>query len=414
MIRITNRPLTSCSDACECARQFTPGLRLTELYPALRGGVFSGLLALSLATPALGAPAPIQNDFRDDQVLLNLPNLSSTQTSDIRTAQQLAEQVQTHLQQARSEGDPRFLGYAQRLLQDWPDDRMTDRLRVLRATLWQSLHRFDDAREDLNQVLARDGDTQNHVQALLTLANLEIVQGRYSEALTACKQLEKLYPGLIAASCRAQVLARTGQADTVYTELKAQTQQAQGQGQGNTTAMLWAEGTLADIAAQLGRPEAEQHWRNVLALDPEDLYSRTQLADWLIQKQRFEQAVALTKGYDAVDSLAVLRAIALQATGSGQAKSLIASLDERFTEARWRGNLLHQRDYARFLLDIQQQPDEALTYARENWQSQREPMDTRLLLRAAGATGNSAVIDTTGEWLASINQRDARYPEVQP
>ena len=110
----------------------------------------------------------------------------------------------------------------------------------------------------------------------------------------------------------------------------------------------------------------------------------------------------------------MLRAIALQATGSGQAKSLVESLDERFTEARWRGNLLHQRDYARFLLDIQQQPDAALAYAQENWQSQREPMDTRLLLRAAGATGNSAVIDTTDEWLASFNQRDARFPEIQP
>jgi tetratricopeptide (TPR) repeat protein len=367
---------------------------------------------VSLATPALGAPAPIQSEFPDDQVLLTLPNLSSTQTSDIRTAQQLADQVRTHLQQARSEGDPRFLGYAQRLLQDWPADRMTDSLRVLRATLWQSLHRFDEAREDLNLVLNRDGDTRDHVQALLTLANLEIVQGRYAEALTACKKLEKLYPGLIAASCEAQVLARTGQADSAYTELKALMQQAQGEG--NITPMLWAEGTLADIAAQLGLPVAEEHWRNVLAQDPDDLYSRTQLADWLIQKQRFEQAVALTEGYNDVDSLAVLRAIALQATGSGQAKSLVESLDERFTEARWRGNLLHQRDYARFLLDIRRQPDAALTYAQENWQSQREPMDTRLLLRAAGATGNSAVIDTTDEWLASINQRDARYPEIQP
>ena len=412
MIRITNRPLTSCSDASERARRFRPCLRLTVSYPALRGRVFLGLLTVSLATPALGAPAPIQSEFPDDQVLLTLPNLSSTQTSDIRTAQQLADQVRTHLQQARSEGDPRFLGYAQRLLQDWPADRMTDSLRVLRATLWQSLHRFDEAREDLNLVLSRDGDTRDQVQALLTLANLEIVQGRYAEALTACKKLEKLYPGLIAASCEAQVLARTGQADTAYTELKALMQQAQGEG--NATPMLWAEGTLADIAAQLGLPVAEEHWRNVLAQDPDDLYSRTQLADWLIQKQRFEQAVALTEGYNDVDSLAVLRAIALQATGSGQAKSLVESLDERFTEARWRGNLLHQRDYARFLLDIQQQPDAALTYARENWQSQREPMDTRLLLRAAGATGNSAVIDTTGEWLASINQRDARYPEIQP
>lgn len=412
MIRITNRPLTSCSDAWERPRQFMSGLRLTVIYPALRGGVFSGVLALTVATPALSAPAPINSEFSDDQVLLTLPDLAPTQLTDIRTAEQLADQVKTHLQRARSEGDPRFLGYAQRLLQGWPTDQMTDRLRVLRATLWQSLHRFEDARADLNRVLASDGRSQDHVQALLTLANLEIVQGRYADALTACNQFAEFYPGLIAASCQAQVLARTGQADAAYEDLKALTQQ--NQPQSNTTAMLWAEGTLADIAAQLGEPIAEQHWRNVLALDPDDLYSRTQLADWLIQAERYEQAVALTRGYNDVDSLAVLRAIALQATGSERAKGLIKSLDERFSEARWRGNLLHQRDYARFLLDLRQQPEEALKYARENWQDQREPMDTRLLLRAASASGDAAVAGSTTEWLATINQRDARYPEVRP
>ena len=412
MIRTTNRPLTICSDACERARQFTFGLRLTALYPALRGGVFSGVLAFTVATPAFSAPAPINSEFSDDQVLLTLPDLAPIQLTDIGTADQLADRVKTHLQQARSEGDPRFLGYAQRLLQGWPTDQMTDSLRVLRATLWQSLHRFEDARADLNRVLAGDGRTQHHVQALLTLANLEIVQGRYADALPACNQFAEHYPGLIAASCQAQVLARTGQADAAYKDLKALTQQ--NQLRSNTTAMLWAEGTLADIAAQLGEPIAEQHWRNVLALDPDDLYSRTQLADWLIQRERYGQAVALTKGYDNVDSLAVLRAIALQASGSTQAKGLIETLDERFSEARWRGNLLHQRDYARFLLDLRQQPAEALKYASENWQDQREPMDTRLLLRAANASEDRVVVEAANEWLAAINQRDARYPEVSP
>lgn len=412
MIRTMNRPLTICSDAWERARQVMSVLRLTVIHPALRGGVFSGVLAFTVATPALSAPAPINSEFSDDQVLLTLPDLSPTQPSDIRTAEQLAAQVKTHLQQARSDGDPRFLGYAQRLLQDWPADRMTDRLRVLRATLWQSLHRFDDARADLNLVLASDGDSRNQIQALLTLANLEIVQGRYESALAACSLLEKLYPGLIAASCQAQVLARTGQAGAAYKDLKSLAQQDQYRN--NITAMLWAEGTLADIAAQLGQPEAERHWRKVLALDPNDLYSRTQLADWLIQTERYNQAIALTEGYNDVDSLAVLRAIALQVTGSEQAKDLVETLHERFSEARWRGNLLHQRDYARFLLDLKQQPDEALKYARENWQDQREPMDTRLLLRTANASGDADVANSTNEWLATINQRDARYPEVRP
>ncbi|MFC4257439.1 hypothetical protein ACFOZ5_00175 [Marinobacter lacisalsi] len=409
---MTSKPLTRCSEADGQlpASGFRSGRR--ALLPALRGRVAWGLLTLTVSAACLSEPAPIQTQFSDDQVLVTLPDLAPVTDTSFSNAGNLADQVQEHLNQARATGDPRFLGYAQRLLQDWPENRMTERLRVLRATLWQSLHRFDDARADLNRVLGGNPDRQQRIQALLTLANLEIVQGRYTEAEQACNRLQQHYPGLIAASCAAQVAARTGQAESAYQSLLAQAQQPQPRH--SRASRAWAQGTLADIAAQLGREEAESHWRQTLALTPDDLYSRTQLADWLIQQRRYPDVIDLTDGHESVDALAVLRAIALEATGAPAAGALIQSLEERFAEARWRGNLLHQRDYARFLLDLQQQPQQALAHARDNWQDQREPMDTRLLLRAALASADDSTVTKTANWLATNRQQDARYPEVRP
>jgi hypothetical protein len=48
-----------------------------------------------------------------------------------------------------------------------------------------------------------------------------------------------------------------------------------------------------------------------------------------------------------------------------------------------RGDSVHRREQARFLLDVSHQPAAALAAAQENWQVQREPEDILILLRAA-------------------------------
>jgi lipopolysaccharide biosynthesis regulator YciM len=236
---------------------------------------------------------------------VTLPAPGLTATTPPPTADKLADLIQAQILRARTTGDPRFLGYSEGLFQQW-QGVLTDRLRVLRATVQQSLHNFDQARDDLTQVIGTTSDRQQRIQALLMLANIELVQGEYQAAAKYCNQLEQQLPGLIAASCQAQTQARTGQ------------------------------------------PEAAR---------------------------------------------------------------LAEALRERFAEAQWRGNLLHQRDFARFQLDIDGNADAALNNARGNWRDQREPLDTRLLLRAAIAAGDQSQLNTTRAWLQSHGQTDARYPE---
>ncbi|WP_166261644.1 tetratricopeptide repeat protein [Marinobacter salicampi] len=359
-------------------------------------------------TTAIAAPGTIETDFNDNDILVKLPDVALITPASSDSAEQLADLVRRQIDRARSSGDPRFLGYAEGALQQWQGE-MTDRLLVLRATLEQSLHRFDSARSDLGNVIARTGDLLQKTQATLLLANLEIVQGNYEIARTHCEHLQQSYPGLIAHSCLAQIEARTGSPEQAYQSLQQQVADTRS----DPISRVWAEGTLGDIAAQLGLPDAAGHWHSVLSTSPDDLYTRTQLADWYLSRNQTDRTLALTEGHEQVDSLAVIRAIAMARLGHPRASLLADKLRERFDEARWRGNLLHQRDMARFHLDIDGNKEAALTYAQGNWQTQREPLDTRLLLRAAKAANDRQAEQEARRWLNKYRQNDARFPEAE-
>ena len=378
--------------------------------PALRrGGAFWIGFGLLCSSAVMAAPSPIQSDFDDDAVLVTLPASAPASDSAPSSPEAMAREIQRLISEARRSGDPRFLGYAERLFNQQASQELNDPLLVLRATLAQSLHRFDAARQDLNTVLDRSDAPAQRAQALLTLANIEMVQGQYDRARPLCEQLTTEYPGLIASSCHAQVAARTGSAKVAYDELATATRSLSNV---SIQGFLWAQGTLGDIAAQLGQGSAAGHWQQVLSQDPDDLYTRAQLADWYLQNENPRQALVVTEGYEAVDSLAVIRAIALHRVNHPEAAALASRLRERFDEALWRGSMLHQRDLSRFELDIEQRPDAALQYAMANWTSQREPLDTRLALRAALAAQDEAVLARLHEWLKQQNQSDARYPEA--
>lgn len=381
-------------------------------FPALRGRTF-WLIATFAPFHAQAAPDPIITDFGDNQVLTEIPRSAAEVLRETDSAEEAGDRLQLLITKARASGDPRYLGYAQTLVNRWPEAKLTDRLRVLRATLRQSLHQFDSARSDLERVISSSSDEQQGIQARLTLANLELVQGRYKEAEQHCQALQSVYPGLIAQSCLASVQARTADPEKAYRDLASQLADSIDRQPSDSTSRLWTEGTLGDIAAQAGLPEARMHWRNVLKETPTDLYIRAQLADWHLEQDHFERVLVLTQEFEAVDTLAVIRAIAMKHMDHPGSNELNSRLRQRFDEARWRGALLHARDVARFQLDIENQPKEALRLAIENWESQREPLDTRLLLRSALASDDKAQHQRVSDWLSQQGQSDARYPEFR-
>ncbi|MGO1501498.1 MAG: tetratricopeptide repeat protein [Marinobacter sp.] len=380
--------------------------------PALRRrGAFwigLGLLGFLCSSTGAAAPSPIQSDFDGGAVLVTLPASAPTNDGVPSSPEAMAREIKRLISEARRSGDPRFLGYAERLFNQQTGRKLSDELLVLRATLAQSLHQFDAARQDLQAVLDRSEAPMQRAQALVTLANIELVQGHYDRALALCEQLKTERPGLIATSCHAQVTARAGEAQAAYDKLTATTQSSSSAG---IQERLWAQGTLGDIAAQLGKESAARHWQWVLSQDPDDLYTRAQLADWYLNHEKPSKALAVTKGYEAVDNLAVIRAIAMRHVDHPGASALASQLRERFDEALWRGSMLHQRDLARFELDIEQRPSAAVKHAMANWATQREPLDTRLALRSAIAAQDNTATAQLRDWLKQKDQFDARYPE---
>ena len=183
---------------------------------------------LACAAPALCAPhTPV-----DDTVVLERSvtragdaneraarELRAAHARDPRNLDAALRLAAMHLQKWRSESDPRQLGRAQAALAPWwsqPEPPMA--VLVLRATIRQATHDFDNARSDLERALARD---PRNAQAWLTLATVQQVTGNLAGARASCAKLPGLTPALVHATCTAGVDGASGQAAEALANLTA-------------------------------------------------------------------------------------------------------------------------------------------------------------------------------------------------
>lgn len=314
------------------------------------------------------------------------------------------EDIRALLQRARDTGDQRLLGQALHLLNRMPTP--TTEIRLLRATALQSLHRFDPALDELQFVLQRE---PGNAQAWLLQATLHNARGDYVAAQKACGKLLGKVPALLSGSCSSSVQARQGQAPRAYA-LLAKLYEQTAPALNDPDILHHAQVSLADIADQLGNPAAAYWWALARQSRPGDLYTRIGAARNAFHRGAYAEVVALTENADDIDALALLRTLSLQQLGNPAALTLRQQLVQRLELARERGDTLHGRDQAAILLDLLQRPDEALAIAQQNWQEQREPEDTALLLRAALAAQRPDIYRATCDWLQQRNQWHVRYP----
>nr|MBP9831860.1 hypothetical protein [Polaromonas sp.] len=72
-----------------------------------------------------------------------------------------------------------------------------------------------------------------------------------------------------------------------------------------------------------------------------------------------------------------------------------------------RGDRLHEQEAARFELDIENKPSQALALAVNNYKLQKEPRDAQVLLRAALAAKDASAAEPALIWLKQNNYEDA-------
>jgi len=297
--------------------------------------------------------------------------------------------AQFYIAQARASGDLRFLGYAEAVLAPWVNPATSGApapgapapaALVLQATVQQSRHEFAAALGTLDRSLAvfpRDP------QAWLTRATVLRVLGRYAEAQTACTEFARVADHAVAVICEQSLAGLTGHLDSAYTALAALS------GQDLTVPeRAWRESELGEMAVRLGRDDEAEHWfSQALTLSPQDFYVRAAYADLLLRARRDAEVRTLLQGQESIEPLLLRLAIAQQHLRDPNFERSRELLQAAFGAEEARGEAVHRREQARFLLEVQAQPAAALDAALANWAVQREPDDALILVAAAHAAG---------------------------
>jgi tetratricopeptide (TPR) repeat protein len=365
--------------------------------------------------------APFQ-PARDDVVLETLPfrptdpGVRRLQVLHAQLAMQpgnlaiAVELARRYVELGRVTGDPRYAGYAQAALAPWwsAPDPPRDVL-MLRATLHQRVHRFDDALADLRLALERN---PRDAQARLTRATVLQVRGEFEAARRDCVALQTTVHELIAVACLANVDGNTGGLHSAYRGLRSALTHTPIADPG---VRVWVLTGLAEMASRAGLFEdADAHFKAALAADASDQYLLAAYADYLLDRGRASEAATLVKDHTQADGLLLRYALALQRQRLPDASQRIAELRARFDASRLRGDRVHLREEARFALDLARDPKTALALAKENWTVQKEPADARVLLDAARAAGDRVSIDAIARWIEKTHLEDVHLVAAHP
>ena len=403
-----------------------PFLAPIRLLPAL---IFAAALAAATnATHAAGPTTPVSIPdapyrapyvpTRDDEILQQVPAASdpavhkmailraelNLNPGNLRTAAQLAF---AYLGFGRRLGDAHYAGYAEAVIAPWmASGSPPETALVLQATILQVRHEFDPARKLLEQALARN---PRNVQARLTLATIDTVQGHYVAAERACGQIGRTAGLAASVGCAANLREYQGQARQSIALLEQANVDGPSQ---SRESGAWVQGLLAESFERLGDwTSAEAHYRKALTYTPDDNFLLVAYADFLLDRHRPREVLALLADHTQSDTAFLRLALAQAALKSPDTSRYTWIMAARFEALKQRGSYYFGREQARFALQLQHDPQAALTLAEQNWQVQHEPWDARVLLEAAQAADRP---DAAKPALAFLRESKLEDPIIEP
>jgi hypothetical protein len=274
--------------------------------------------------------------------------------------------------------------------------------------LQQFSHRFDDALASLAKAHALEPAS---AAPLAWRAAIFMVQARYPEALAECARLAPLAEPLLGQGCKAYAQGSSGQLEAAFNDLSRAVhvalQPAPGVAPPSPELLLWQYTRLAEMAQRLGQQVvAEKYFQKALALQVTDQFLLGAYADFLLSVGRPAEVLTLLAEWERSDILLLRLALAGQAAKDGRFDAWRRDLRDRFAAAASRGDRLHELEAARFALDIDNKPAEALALAADNYAHQKEPRDAAMLMRAALAASKPQAAQPALDWLRAARFED--------
>lgn len=308
----------------------------------------------------------------------------------------------------RDTGDPRFFGYARAVLSRWWDQAdAPPQVLAIRAKLKETDHDYAGAIADLTRIVVQ---RPSETQAWIELANLNRVRGDYAASGRAVEALAGFAEPVQVALARIPLLAVTGRLDEADGELSDLVPQVQAR---YTSALTFVQIMQAQLARAGGDDaRAEAIYREALSQGRDSGYLLRAYADLLLTGQRYDEALALTQDHTADTGLLLRAAIAARLIGDPRAGAWRDDLQSRFEEIRLRAGEPHGRYEARFVLEVLDQPDRALKIALNNWDKQREQLDSRHVLAAALASGKPDAAKPVIAFLREHGTQDAQLQHL--
>ncbi len=378
--------------ACEksIAAPFIPASE-KEIVETLPAGTQQARRSLSGSNELLKSSAPLKQG-----------NAESAQNIEARIVE-----ARGFIELARTEGDPRSLGYAESLLQPLvTSDTPNAKALVMYAIALQSRHDFRGAEKALETALKiHPGDAQ----AWLTKAMILRAQGRIDEARKSCAPLLRTADEFTLTLCAVSVRSLSGHAREAYQVLEGALQAQQ---ESSKSSLVWAQTLLAEIAEQLGDNQAAaRHYSQAIVLEKKDPYLLAAYSDFFLRQGKPRAVLALLQGRGLEKQDGLLLRLALAAKAAGEIEEFAAYSSElwsRIEAARLRGDSIHLREEAIAELELRGDASRALALAKRNFENQRELADAQILLKSAQLANDAGGAQMVRQWLAANKVEDVR------
>lgn len=307
------------------------------------------------------------------------------------------------------ESDPRYFGYAQAALSSWWSQSSPPiEVLMVRATILQNRLQLNPALALLDTVLTRQPD---HKAAILNRALILREQGFYKQAMQACTSLQSNADSVSSAVCSSSIDAVTGKLNSAYEKLQKLLPVTIFGGPGMRQWVLIELGTVAEQTGDFA--QAEKYYKDAVKIPLSDPMLPSLYYDVLLERQKYTQVIEKFNDSVQNDKLRLRLAIAAKALDmNALVEEHSTLLKTRFESARLRGDKVHLRDETQFLLQLQNQPRQALVVAKLNWLLHKEPIDMLLYLQASLRASNYHAAKPVLDWINTYKVEDKRLQDL--